>query len=49
MMLEPWIVEAALARLGSRTLTPDEQRTVLNATRTPDKVNWPNWWTEGVE
>jgi hypothetical protein len=43
-MLNPWIVEAALNRLGERRLSSDEQRTVLAATRTPQKVNWPNWW-----
>src|SRR6266403_1638592 len=43
--LEPWLVEAALARLG-RTLSPAEQRTVINATRTPHKVSWPEWWSE---
>lgn len=46
MVLEPWIVEAALARFGARRLTPDEQRVVVEATRTPHKVNWPEWWTE---
>jgi hypothetical protein len=45
MALEPWLVEAALARLG-RTLSPAEQRTVINATRTPHKVRWPDWWSE---
>jgi hypothetical protein len=45
MALEPWLVEAALARLG-RTLSPAEQRTIINATRTPDKVRWPEWWSE---
>ena len=44
--LEPWIVEAALARLGGRRLTRDQQRTVVKATRTPGKVKWPEWWTE---
>lgn len=44
MMLEPWIVEAALKRLGSRRLTEDEQRVVVAATRTPSKVKWPEWW-----
>lgn len=43
MALEPWIVEAALARLD-RTLTVEEQRVVLAATRTPRKVRWPDWW-----
>jgi len=45
MALEPWLVEAALARLG-RTLSPAEQRTIVEATRTPRKVRWPEWWSE---
>ena len=44
MVLEPWIVEAALARLGDRRLTLAEQRVVVDATRTPSKVRWPDWW-----
>lgn len=44
IMLEPWLVEAALKRLGSRKLTVDEQRIVIAATRTPNKVRWPVWW-----
>jgi hypothetical protein len=43
--LEPWLVEAALARLP-QPLSPDEQRVVLKATRTPQKVRWPQWWSE---
>ena len=43
--LYPWIVEAALARLGSRQLSVEEQRTVLQATRTSVKVSWPSWWS----
>ena len=35
MMLEPWIVEAALARLADKQLTREEQDVVLRATRTP--------------
>jgi hypothetical protein len=45
MALEPWLVEAALARLG-RTLSPVDQRTIVNSTRTPQKVRWPEWWSE---
>jgi hypothetical protein len=45
MALEPWLVEAALARLD-RQLNTDEQRTIVNATRTPLKVRWPEWWSE---
>lgn len=41
--LQPWIVDAALARLG-RQLSIEEQRTVVDATRTPEKVTWPSWW-----
>ena len=44
MVLEPWIVEAALARLAEKQLTPEEQRVELKATRTPAKVRWPEWW-----
>ena len=42
--LEPWIVEAALARLGGRRLTVEDQQAVVDATRTPKKVRWPDWW-----
>jgi hypothetical protein len=45
MALEPWLVEAALARLR-QTLSPADQRTIVKATRTPDKVRWPEWWSE---
>lgn len=44
MMLEPWIVEVALKRLGDRRLSREEQQIVLAATRTPHKVTWPDWW-----
>jgi hypothetical protein len=43
--LEPWLVEAALARLP-HTLSPADQRTIVKATRTPHKVKWPKWWRE---
>ncbi|MEE4213319.1 MAG: hypothetical protein V2I43_29080 [Parvularcula sp.] len=43
--LNRWIVEAALERLGERTLSDEEQREVRNATRMPHKVCWPEWWT----
>lgn len=42
--LNPWIVEAALARFGERRLTIEEQREVFANTRTPHKVKWPDWW-----
>jgi hypothetical protein len=45
MVLEPWLIEAALARLD-RTLSLAEQRTIVDATRTPHKVKWPEWWSE---
>ena len=43
MALEPWIVEAALARLNRR-LSVAEQEKVFRASRTPHKVRWPDWW-----
>jgi hypothetical protein len=45
IVLEPWLVEAALARLP-HTLGSADQRTILKATRTPHKVRWPKWWSE---
>jgi len=47
LMIEPWLVEAALARLEDRRLSREDQKTVLKATRTPRKVRWPDWWEEG--
>jgi hypothetical protein len=44
MLLEPWLVEAALARLVNERLTPAQQETVVRATRLPHKVQWPEWW-----
>ncbi len=46
MVLEPWLIEAALARLGDRRLTLAEQQLVVVATHTPSKVQWPDWWGE---
>lgn len=43
--LQPWIVEAALVRLGVRRFTEDEQREIWNATGKPETVAWPDWWT----
>jgi hypothetical protein len=45
MALEPWIVEAALERMGDQRLSLEEQAKVVKATRTPDKVRWPEWWS----
>jgi hypothetical protein len=45
MALEPWLIEAALARLR-QALSPADQRTIVSATRTPHKVKWPEWWSE---
>ena len=45
IVLDPWLVEAALARLPE-PLSPADQRTIIEATRTPRKVRWPEWWSE---
>lgn len=42
--LQPWIVEAALAKLGEHRLTDEEQREVWENTASPGKVTWPEWW-----
>lgn len=44
LMLKPWIVEAAIARMVPGQLNLDEQRTVLDSTHNPSKVRWPEWW-----
>ncbi len=43
VMIEAWIIEAALKRLD-RELTEAEQIAVVRATSTPRKVDWPDWW-----
>lgn len=43
-LLKPWLVEAALDRLGDQRLTSDQQCAVVLATREPNKVKWPAWW-----
>lgn len=43
--LNPWIVQAALSRFGSGQLSLEEQRIVFEATRSPDRVRWPDWWS----
>ena len=42
--LKPWIVQIAVNRLKSGQLTLAAQQTVVAATRTPEKVIWPDWW-----
>ena len=44
IVLEPWLVEKALERLGDHRLSREEQAKVLKATRTSKKVRWPDWW-----
>jgi hypothetical protein len=44
ILLEPWLVEEALLRLGERRLSREEQISVVQAVRTPHKVRWPDWW-----
>lgn len=44
ILLEPCVVQKALSRLGARRLKFDDQKTVLEATRVPKKVEWPEWW-----
>jgi hypothetical protein len=42
--LQPWIVQAAIERI-SHERTPEEQATVVEATKSPDQVRWPAWWS----
>lgn len=44
VLLENWVIEEGLARLGDRRLTRAEQELILAATRFPKTVTWPEWW-----
>jgi hypothetical protein len=44
VLLEPWVVEAALARFGERRLSLAEQTEVLRSASKPATVAWPDWW-----
>jgi hypothetical protein len=44
MVLEPWLVEQALSRLGEKSLSVEEQAKIVPVVRTPHKVRWPHWW-----
>lgn len=44
IVLEPWVVQAALDRYEGPALTQEEQRIVFAATRCPHQVHWPDWW-----
>ena len=44
LVIEPWLVQVALARLGDRRLTAAEQQTIVTATRKPHSAKWPDWW-----
>ena len=44
MRLNPWLIEAALSRLGDRRLSVAEQAEVFEAARTSAKIRWPDWW-----
>lgn len=46
LMLKPWIVEAALARMKPGALSTDQQKVVLASTQTPEGMRWPEWWSE---
>lgn len=43
--LDPWIVEAAVVRLGQRQLSVEKQREVFDNTRLTQNIAWPAWWT----
>ena len=45
LVLETWVIDAALARLGERQLSVAEQQVVMSKARFPTKVRWPGWWS----
>lgn len=47
IVLEPWLVEAALARWQGPRLDAGQQQAVAAATRCPHRIRWPDWWLQG--
>ncbi len=43
--LKPWIVQAAVDRMKANQLDLAAQAIVVASTRTPENVEWPDWWT----
>ena len=43
--LKPWIVQAAVDRLGKRQLSEEEQMIIVQATKSPETIKWPCWWS----
>lgn len=48
MRLNPYIVSSALARMGNKALTREQQEKVLKATRSPWQIQWPDWWEKDL-
>ncbi|MEN9925640.1 MAG: hypothetical protein RL268_1766 [Pseudomonadota bacterium] len=46
VMLQPWIVQEAVDRLPDNALCEAEQRVVVRAASTPEKIKWPVWWAD---
>lgn len=44
MALQPWLVQMALARLGEKTFTREQQEVIVNSTRSAHKVKFPTSW-----
>jgi hypothetical protein len=44
VLLEPWIVQTALERLGDKQFTLEEQKAIIDATHKPHQVKWPLSW-----
>jgi hypothetical protein len=45
LKLQPSVVQEALERLKDKRFTHEERKVIVEATRTPHKVKWPEYWT----
>lgn len=47
-VLKPWFVSAALERMKKGSLTREDMEAIYLRTRTPQLVDWPEWWPEDL-
>lgn len=47
-VINPWLISAALERMKEGKLTREEMEGIYLRTKTPHRVDWPNWWPEDL-
>ena len=47
-LIRPWIVSEALERMEDGSLTREDMEVIYLRTKTPQHVDWPDWWPEDL-